>query len=346
MPDRPPPASRRRPIVRPDGGYAVLWLLVMAAWIAVAILLGITLRPRAHEDRGAYLLILAAVGLVLAGGLLVEFRRDRYEFCMFVGMFSFITALLCGAWVFAIEGPGPLSVALGIVTTLAALSCGAYLLVIRRSRGPHPDLLRALVGRKHVSELAGVQLAFTLPEAKVEAGEQTELNLYLQNCWNHPRTVSVELSQDTRVTLSRAVLHFPMQFSVDLDGAMVGRVRVPVLAHPESKDRFILRPEVKVSGKGGERVRQWRARGYSNPVSPLVTMLGCLAGMLVTRGGMTFDIRVMRRSGGPGIDDLEEPSEPGEPIWEVLYEASAEPPQPGPEAAAFPDEESPHPLLE
>lgn len=270
------------------------------------------------------MLFLVSVGIFVLG-LVIELRGDFYTWCVNVLVFSGVTALVTGVHALTDFGPNSRSVSVAVPASLVGLVCAAYVLRTQRAPSLLPDVLRKTFHRRFICEERGVQIAAEIDSDPISPGGRAFLWIYLQNSWATERAVEVVLRTDW-LSPGREGLLFHDRAAVSLGGGAAGILGFPIVAGRQTRGDYILRPEIRVSGSGGIRVRRRRAKALSKLQHPILLLLGLvqIVGGSVFRGARAVqdvvrgDLKVVLRI-DPSVGPLEESSMPGKPTWKILY---------------------------
>ncbi len=221
-----------------------------------------------------------------------------------------MAGLITGAIALLGEEPHPVAAGLAIASVPAAVACGWRLIRDQHGHEPLPNLLREMFGRSSILEIDGIQFILVAPKT-IAPDQRARIRLHLQNCWDHPRTVTLDLHQERRLSLNRAGVHAPDEIVVVVPPAVTGVLHIPVSVDAEARGRYRLQASVGVEGERGTRIRRWRAKAVTTAVPAWATALGALGGILVWGGGLKVDLQV-KRKGPPGDG-------PAEVEWEPLW---------------------------
>jgi hypothetical protein len=265
-------------------GYVVVWILVLAALVTVAIAVA-TRGQDGLDPRRTWMILAAAV--VVAGGIALELRRDPWDFAVFGAATGTIGAMIFGLVALVDRRPTPYATSAAIVSLAAAIAAGVTLWRLSRAADEVPNVLADQFGKGALLESDGVQLV-VVPPAEVSAREAATLQLFLQNCFDAAREVSVRLESDGR---ARRLLYDPRPVA-RLGPLEVGVLAIPLRARPGPAGWAELVASVSADGAGGRRVRRWRARPATKRIRPWVQALAFVTGHLVWGGGIPIRLRI------------------------------------------------------
>lgn len=273
-------------------GYAALWWLVAIASIVAGVTSIDFTRDRPAEPAAVATFFLSTT--VAALGLLVQARHDRYAFAMFSTVLAFVTGLFTGAVALLGEDPHPVAAAVALLALAALFGSVRYLVRSQFGREVLPNVLRERYDRALIHEVDGVQFVAEYGPHEPMAGAAVGIRVVVQNCWDAKRTLVFGLKTETRIALDRAGLHYAPEPRVEVPGASVVALTIPVLVHPRAKGRFTLLVSPRVEGTGGTRVRSWRGKAIGTRIPWWLTAIGPLFGFLVWGGGIKLRIRVQQ----------------------------------------------------
>lgn len=290
-------AGRRR-----EGGYGVMWVLVI---VGVVVLCGLVLAGL-DPDKPAPVGWILGCSLLVAGGLALEARRDLYEFCKGTGALALIGAVVCGFGLLLLDeiSPGLAATTLGLAVLGGVLLVGWYRLA--HAEEVLPDALAEHFEKGSLMELSGVQFGVTHSDLQVPAGGELVVSLRAQNGMDADR--SLELRLKPRKDIGRGGhLAFDKVAVLELPPGAAGVVSVPVTVHPKARGTYRIGVEPKVKGGGGRRLRVFRARPFTHRVSGGMQVLALFAGIFVWGGGMNLKLQVAKNKDWKSMP-VEEPS--------------------------------------
>jgi hypothetical protein len=135
-----------------------------------------------------------AAFVLLAGfGLYRAAILDRITFYRFVAVVGLCLFLIVVALALEGETLSPGTIVLGVLSAGSGLGAAVALVQYHRTPDPVPGLLRTWFAENQIRERVGIQLVATVAPAVVGPGSAFELRLYLQNTWDGPRRVSVQI---------------------------------------------------------------------------------------------------------------------------------------------------------
>jgi hypothetical protein len=295
--------SRRR-----QSGHAVVWLLVIVALFA-AVLAAAT----ASEVPMAPVVVAACI-VVAALGLAFEFRRDPFESARSTAQIAFLVAFFASLPIFLDEEPASPGVwAFFLGSAGLGLGCWIYRAFAHHATDRLPNLLLDRFDRGAIREQAGIQFVTWADRKELVAGERFDVHVMAQSCWDEPRTFGLKIVQE-QLGKKWTVIH-EQQAEIEIAGGEAVLISVPVLTHPKAKGQAQLSLTPFVRGKGGARVRRFRAQAFETKTSgSWLQVLALTMGIFVWGGGITFRIKI--RKG----DKQAEPPEGPLPIEvETLY---------------------------
>ncbi len=276
-----------------EQGYALVWMLMIIAFCALpmgALALG--------DDDGSRDIGIWIVGVsvcVFFLGMIVEARRDLYEFCGGLAVFSAITSVV--TFVFAaLAEAGALAFSVALLTGLVSVGCGYYRYRMQRSPEPLRNYVREQAGDDAIHELDGIQFVVISTDSNIRAGESFEVQIIAQNGWDVERILQVRLTRERRISLNFAGLVFEKDTEMILPGGAAGAIMIPVRAEWRAKGRYPFAVSVQTRGRGGTRLRRWRAKVMPSQVPALLTFVGAFVGIVVWGGGMKFQA-IVQNSG-------------------------------------------------
>ncbi len=213
-------------------------------------------------------------------GLVLQLQRDPYSAYTRLVLLSLAPGFVGLFWLLS-RPANPFSVGL-LVTGVLVLVPSAVLLVRSQRADPTvPDLLAQQFGRKGMLECAGVQLVSRVVPVE-EGGRHSAIELVLQNCWDAPRTFTLELEPPKGVYIAPTA-------TATLAPLEVGVLTLPIARSRELKQRQItLVADPRVSGSGGKRVRAFRAQIVSGKVTVEKSLVAALLGFYWFGGGLRF----------------------------------------------------------
>jgi hypothetical protein len=237
-----------------------------------------------------------ACGLLGALSAFVAARLDRITFLRFVAVVGLVISLIVGALLLEAESVGAATLALGGAAALVAAYAGLQLWRYYRTSDPVPDVLRGLFDEAAIMERSGIQLAGIAQPASVAPGSALEVRVYVQNCWDGPRRVRVELAAQRPLFRGRGRLQPNGPADVELRPCEAGHISFTCTATHDAAGPFDIWMSMSASGSRGERVR----RRTATPLSvkwPLWFTLLALPWGIVHGGGARVRIHV--RADGP-----------------------------------------------
>lgn len=202
-----------------------------------------------------------------------ELRRDPDQLCVYWVFFGAIVAL--GSLMLLFEHR-ILGACLTIVSCLSWVTAVVWLIWSHFAKDPRSTELRRRLGSSEIYEQAGVQLGLDVLETQDAYRGVFEVQIFLQNCWDGERRVTVEL-HPRRGFLGHpggALVAMPTAPLV-LRGEELGILSVPVQATSEQK--VSLQVTLRTSGLGGKRVWRHRAPTIPMAIAPQLTLLIGLA---------------------------------------------------------------------
>jgi hypothetical protein len=297
--------------------FVVSMLLLVAAGFIFALL------PEASHaggDPGERLVFGIACSSFVFGSVWLA-RREPY---VLAGTFVLLaTIALAGAGLaLAVNPTAGAGVVVLIAIAVAVLVAGvAYIAAQHLGADRVPDVLAQRFGRRAMFEVSGVQVTACAP-AQIRSDEIAPVDFYLQNCFDQPRTVEVAFD-DTPLFGSGGMVRWNHPGQIVLAGSEVKHVRFPICATAPSAGESSVYVAMRVSGRGGKRLRRWRAPFAAPPLSrwliALLVLLAAPVGFVVIvwgRGGLRFRVRRVP-AGPPRTDALPEPE------TEVVWSAGA-----------------------
>lgn len=261
--------------------HDLLWVVVVLAFaVAAFTALDAEVRegPEARVLQRPLFQVALAAGMVL---LAFEARFDLHDASIFVAVVGFVTSLITGAIVALGATPHPVGLAFSIGSGLLAVAGAASIAWHEYWPGGLPDVLRRWYPRRAVHEIDGVQFVMLSP-GEVAPGAPFSVTIVAQNCWNVPRTLSIELRSKASNPVDGLVP--PPMRRVDLPGGAVVSTCLPVAVGSRARGFLSLLPFLGVVGGGGRRVRRRRAPAWQQVAEGTRTWL--LAIGLVTWGGV------------------------------------------------------------
>jgi hypothetical protein len=267
-----------------------VYVLITLVLPAIVIMWGI-----GYEKAGLTLPVSILLVLLL---LAVEARRDLYAFCQYVVAIAGIGTFAVGAALILDLGRGPGSFGLLVACCVSAGSAAYYLFATHSRRDDVPNVLLESFPKEAIVERDGVQWAASAALSEFSKTGFGQLRLVLQNCFDAPRQVSLELYLDNKPIAGSVRLRAGLLAPFELRGAEVVSVLVPVAALGKEAE-LELRLEPTISGFGGTRIRSFRARGAARrrSLGERAALLG--VGVLVWGGGLRVRLTVPARHGRP-----------------------------------------------
>jgi hypothetical protein len=252
-------------------------LLAFACLIGPPIGLGLLSPGPSETASWCVFVACAAIVVVFAPR---EARRDVDKLAGFATFFGVLWTLVYGTAAFTVDRPVGYAV---VAAILGALTTVCLVRVVRSAlwKDTLPNLRGLGWSPGALLEANGVQFAVVC-EAAEHAWSSRVIRVDLQNCTDAPREVEFTFAPD-----SRAVRAVPVIGRAALGPLHVGTLRIELPADCPG-GRFSIAPSV--SGADGKRVRRWRARPYSPPVSRGFQAVALLTGTLVWGGGMSLII--------------------------------------------------------
>lgn len=308
-------------------GYVLLWLLVI---IGLILLLFMAFGYHEPPDRWYEkpIVRLCAAGVILC--LIVEALRDFYIFCEAMLVICGVAGIVSGviAWRnWRPSEPPVTAIAVSIGTFLGALGALLYILRNQSDRRSLPNVLRLRFETSHIFEAKGVQLVLDPIWQSVSPGQTGDIHVYLQNCWNAERTITLEIQGKGGVLPSGDGLLYPSETSVTLGGAVVGSLSIPFRAESGAQGNYSLLLIARVEGSGGARVRKRRERAYPSGLPVWFQLLGMAAALVAPVIGMTYLLgrgeKVQISVQGEPVHEERDPEIPP-PSWAVLWEPGQE----------------------
>ncbi len=298
---------------RRAGGYAVVWVLIVIALCGVAVLAIASLEP----DSEIPMLLVAGCVVVVAIGSFVELRYDRYEFFKNGGFIALIGAAACG--LVAGFGPAshPLALAGAVVSSVFCIAAFVTSYRLAHAKEVLPNALLEIFDKSELSEINGVQFGSTHSDLQLPAGGEMIVYVHAQNGMDEERRFEVRLKP--RADIGKGShLAFDKLATLILPAGAAGTLTIPVSVHPKARGSYPITIEPDVKGSGGERLRVFRARAFSQKVSGAMQFLAFFMGFFVWGGGLTITLKVAKNKKWKDMS-VEEPS-PSEA--EIFYEPS------------------------
>jgi len=299
---------------RREGGYAALWILIIVALCGVAGLAITSLEPGTEIPMP---LVAGCVGVV-AIGFFVELRYDRYEFFKNAGFIALVGAAGCGLVAGFGQASHPLALASSVV--LGVCCIGAFVTSYRMAHAEEilPNALLEIFDKSELSEIGGVQFGSTHSDLQVPAGGEMTVTIHAQNGMDAERSFEIRLKP--RADIGKGGhLSFDKLATLELPAGAAGTLTIPVSVHPKARGSYPITVEPRVKGSGGERLRVFRARAFSQKVSGGMQFLALFMGMFVWGGGLTITLKVAKNKQWKDMP-VEEPS-PSQA--EIFYEPDA-----------------------
>lgn len=229
--------------------------------------------------------------LVAAVILWREAKRDPDAVLMLVGVFSLLSAVCIGIYLFHADRPGTASQVSLVVCVAVSLACGAA--TRRRQRtesNDFPNVLATMAPINGIFETEGIQFTGLLDPGRERRPHAA--SILLQNTFDAPRTVTIRFD----AAGTGKYLRFHPEHQVEIGPAEVSRVVFPVIA-PTYPGSYPLYFSIVVAGTGGKRVRLWRAQDATERTKTGTTLALLAVGHLKVGGGIRFTI-------GPLPDDI------------------------------------------
>lgn len=306
MPIRIQPHRQRR-----EGGYAALWVLILLALLGVS---GFAFASMAPDMEMPIPWVLGCV-VVAAIGLGIEARQDFYEFCRFAGFFAFVGAMGCGLVVGLGEQSHPVAFVSAIALGLTSIAAAVASHRISSAEEILPNLLLDQFAKSDLSELGGVQFRLTHSDIRVHAGGEFLVKIHAQNGMDTERTFELRLKRPIEIGRG-GHLAFDKEARMILPAGAAGTLTIPVAVHTKARHSYSIDVDPKVIGSGGNRLRVYRARAFSQKVSGGAQMLGLLGGFLISGGGFTIKLKVSKNKNWKNMP-VDEPSPSAS---EILYQ--------------------------
>lgn len=239
---------------------------------------------------GAAGVTVVALGIAL-GILWRESKRDLDAVLTLVSVFLILTALCTGIYLFSADRTGTAPrIAFG-ASILIGVACGVT--TYRRQRSDSaafPNVLLTAAPAASLFETEGVQFTGLLTQGS--GGKPHALSIFLQNCFDAPRTVRIKFD----AAGYEKYLRFYPEHQVRLGPAEVARVVFAVVT-PTYPGSYPLYLSIGVSGRDGKRVRLWRAQEATERTKAEATAALLAVGVLKLGGGLRFTV-------GPLPDDI------------------------------------------
>jgi hypothetical protein len=192
----------------------------------------------------ALLVAIAAYGL--------EVRRDPSTAARLALVVTLFVAIFGGGGAVAETTPFASPVLAVVLYAVPAVVVIAWAVWMQWGREPYPNPIRSKFGT-HAGEERGVQMAVAAPDL-VRTGEVGQLDVYLQNTWDSPRTASVTVN-----VIGYARSSAPPAIEVALEPLATVVVRVPFVVEESESPWVDVWAAIAVDGTGGRRRRLWRA---------------------------------------------------------------------------------------
>ncbi|HYQ05193.1 MAG TPA: hypothetical protein VER96_41245 [Polyangiaceae bacterium] len=291
-----------------------IFALVFAAlW---PFFLGITalLDPSATSSKGGTGIVVGAALLVVIAGLAYEARRDIWRTANFVAWICTAPVLVAGVVVVIGESNEARLKALGVVVPFLALGLASLVFVLRNqlAKDEVPNLLQERFPKARIWEAEGVQWSGVSNTAIVGA-DGAWLSIFLQNCVAAPRKVQITLQDAGGLLGLSGGLSWPALVPVELGAGEVGALHLRITPTGTRSGDVRLYIAVAADGPPGKRMRRWHARVGSKRISPSLTVLGMLGGVIAWGGGVRLTFSV------PGVA-VGRPSLSSAPLrWEPLW---------------------------
>ncbi|MEM7411120.1 MAG: hypothetical protein AAF430_12865 [Myxococcota bacterium] len=273
---------------RRESGYAIVWVLIMAALAAMGFLALAASNPQTDVPAAGF----AGAFLVVAIGIAIEYRYDAFDCLKNTSFLASIVAVIFGSCALFLPEPSLTTQATAVVSTLLAVVSGVSAYRLAQVEEILPNPLLADFEKTTLRELNGVQFAVTHSDLAVQAGGEVLVHVSAQNGMSEPR--SFELRLRPRALGKASQLGFDKNAVLQLPPGAAGTLSVPVTIHPKARGTFPIGVEPKVHGSGGVRWRVHRARAFSQRVSGAFQILALFGGVFVWGGGITLNLKVRK----------------------------------------------------
>jgi hypothetical protein len=229
--------------------------------------------------------------LVAAVILWREAKRDPDAVLTLVSVFMLLSAVCIGIYLFYADQPGTASQVSLVVCIALGLACAAATRRRQRSESTDfPNVLATMAPINGIFETEGIQFTGMLTPGRERRPHAA--SILLQNTFDAPRTVTIRFD----AAGTGKYMRFHPEHKVEIGPAEVSRVVFPVVA-PTYPGSYPLYFSIVVAGKGGKRVRLWRALDATERTKTGTTLALLAVGHLKVGGGIRFTI-------GPLPDDI------------------------------------------
>lgn len=297
---------------REELGDLLVYTLVLTALVTVLVA-GLMIHASGRTNQ---LLTLVLAGTLVASlGLSFQARRDLDAALTFCTGFGLAVAICATVYLFSTNHPSQAAQFLTVTGSVVGIGTGIWTFMRQRTHSSEiPDVLARSYPALEAQETVGIQFVAYLLAAE-SSGPHTAV-LVLQNCYDAPRRVVVKLDGGG----DRKYLQYPESVEVELNGAQVVRVGIPVVS-PDYDGSYKLYYDLSISGSGGSRVRLGRRKAMPKRVSPTQTSLLLLIGLLHFGGGNYFTVPRLHRD----LWNRPLPQASTKILWEPPSQSSADP---------------------
>lgn len=294
-------------------------VLALVSVALVPLLLGLLglLDPTATVSKGGSALVVALSLFAIVAGLAYEARRDLSRTARYAAWLCVPPLVLAVVVVAVSESTEARLKAAGVAAPFVLLALASAALVIRDQLAEDgvENPLRDRFPTSSIWESEGVQWAANGHSAVVSP-EGTWVRVFLQSCVAAPRRVHITF-EDRAGFLSRSgSLTWPALEPFELGPGDVGVLHVPIAPTGARRGDVDLYVAVAAYGPPGARVRRWRARAGSKPLSPWLTLLAIFGGVVAWGGGVRLRLSIAIARGVSSAAVL------GPPRWEPLWGGS------------------------
>jgi hypothetical protein len=291
-------------------GLAVIWLLVILALSAFGMLAATSGLPPPAGSTAAWVMGIAAV--VAAASILLELRRDAFAASRPLGLFA---GSMAATGVLALLSGAPANaLTLGLSAGSALVTAVAWGLRARtqRAASPWPNQLVERFGAEPVREVRGVQFVVQPSQLTARSGEAFTVEVVAQNCWDTPRTLTIALATEASFAEGRSPVHLPPAAQLVLGPGEVGQLLLRGAAVEAAVGEHRLQVQPSVEGKGGTRVRKWRAPELKPTVDVAMDLLTIFGGFSLGEDGLTLSVKLV---GAAPKADLSPPTATAQSVW-------------------------------
>ena len=214
-------------------------------------------------------------------------RKNFYAFAQVVSIVSLVVALVALMWIFEDPMAHPIALSMFVIATLSAVGCIWYLVASNYRKDKEPNPLRDVFDDSSISELRDVQFVVSQPDTHIESGNTTSLIVTAQNCVDASRNLKIELGVRDQILKKTSDLRFQIESELQLGPLEAAELEIPIVFGAQCRGKYLFDVRPKVDGRGGKRIRKWRAKTFEQRTSGCLTVVLAPLGLFIWGGGLT-----------------------------------------------------------